>query len=103
MNNRPFADTKVAEKSVEFIFVIGPGLRYIKTAKKVTKFINPVKATTYTARMSLKTCDGKQVKYTVLCSAWATSTTIDLVTGSSALVVVRLEAGNKIIKYFYGE
>ena len=29
---------KVIEKSVEFVPVIGPGLKYIKTAKKVTKF-----------------------------------------------------------------
>ena len=42
---------KVIEKSVEFVPVIGPGLKYIKTAKKVTKFTNPVKATTYTAGM----------------------------------------------------
>ena len=39
--------------------MIGPGLKYIKTVKKVTKFINPVKATTYTAGMSLEACDGK--------------------------------------------
>ena len=44
---------KVIEKSVEFVPVIGPGLKYIKTAKKVTKFANPVKATTYTAGMLL--------------------------------------------------
>ena len=29
---------KVVNKSVEFVPVIGPGLKYIKTAKKVTKF-----------------------------------------------------------------
>ena len=40
---------KVVDKSVEFVPVIGPGLKYVKTAKKVTKFTNPVKATTYTA------------------------------------------------------
>ena len=42
---RPVVD-KVIDKSVEFVPVIGPGLRYIKTAQKVTKFSNPVKATT---------------------------------------------------------
>ena len=47
---------KVIEKSVEFVPVIGPGLKYVKTAKKVTKFANPVKATTYTAGMLLEIC-----------------------------------------------
>jgi len=47
---------KVIQKSGEFVPVIGPGLKYIKTAKKVTKFANPVKATTYTAGMLLEIC-----------------------------------------------
>ena len=42
---------KVMEKTIEIVPVIGPGLKYMKTAKKVTKFSNPVKATTYTAGM----------------------------------------------------
>jgi hypothetical protein len=54
---------KVIEKSVEFVPVIGPGLKYVKTAKKVTKFANPVKATTYTAGMLLEICGGKYAKY----------------------------------------
>ena len=33
---------KAVEKSVEFVPVIGPELKYVKTAKKVTKFANPV-------------------------------------------------------------
>lgn len=37
---------KIIEKSVEIVPVIGPGLKYVKTAEKVTKFSNPVKATT---------------------------------------------------------
>lgn len=44
---------KVIEKSVEFVPVTGPGLKYVKTAKKVTKCTNPVKSTTYTASMLL--------------------------------------------------
>lgn len=66
---------KVIGKSVEFVPVIGPGLKYIKTAKKVTKFANPVKATTYTA---------------------------GLATGNPALIAVGLEAGNEILEDFYG-
>ena len=37
---------KVIDKSVEIVPVIGPGIKYVKTAQKVTKFTNPVKATT---------------------------------------------------------
>ena len=59
---------KVIEKSVEFVPVIGPGLKYIKTAKKVTKFTNFVRTTTYTAGMLLEICSEKYVKYTALCA-----------------------------------
>ena len=48
---------KVIDKSVEFVPVIGSGLKYMKTAKKITKFSNPVKATTYTAGMLLEICN----------------------------------------------
>ena len=63
----PMVD-KVIHKSSEFVPIIGPGLKYVKTAKKVTKFSNPVKATTYTAGMLLEICGGKYAKYSVLCT-----------------------------------
>eukprot|EP00539_Tryblionella_compressa_P016760 CAMPEP_0178850148 /NCGR_PEP_ID=MMETSP0746-20121128/20363_1 /TAXON_ID=913974 /ORGANISM="Nitzschia punctata, Strain CCMP561" /LENGTH=100 /DNA_ID=CAMNT_0020515485 /DNA_START=277 /DNA_END=579 /DNA_ORIENTATION=+ len=88
---------KVIEKSVEFTPVIGPGLKYVKTAKKVTKFANPVKATTYTAGMLLEICGGKYAKYSVR----ATTTTAGLVTGNPALIAVGVEAGNEILEDFY--
>lgn len=93
---------KVVGKSVELVPVIGPGLKSIKTAKKVTKFSNPVKATTYTAGMLLEVCGGKYAKYSVLCAVWATSTTAGLATGNPALIAVGLEAGNEILEDFYG-
>ena len=93
---------KVVNKSVEFVPVIGPGLKYIKTAKKVTKFTNPVKATTYTAGMLPEVCGGKYAKYSVLCTVWATTTTAGIVTGNPALIAVGLEAGNEILEDFYG-
>ena len=65
---------KVIEKGVDFAPIIGLGLKYVKTAKKVTKFTNPVKATTYTAGMLLEICGGKYAKYAVLCGVWATTT-----------------------------
>ena len=92
---------KVIEKSAGFVPVIGPGLKYIKTAKKVTKFANPVKATTYTAGMLLEICGGKYAKYSALCAVWATTTTAGLVTGNPALIAVGLEAGNEILEDFY--
>ena len=92
---------KVVEKSVDFVPVIGPGLKYVKTAKKVTKFANPVKATTYTAGMLLEICGGKYAKYSALCAVWATTTTAGLVTGNPALIAVGLEAGNEILEDFY--
>ena len=92
---------KVVEKSVDFVPVIDPGLKYVKTAKKVTKFANPVKATTYTAGMLLEICGGKYAKYSALCAVWATTTTAGLVTGNPALIAVGLEAGNKILEDFY--
>ena len=92
---------KVVEKSVEFVPVIGPGLKYVKTSKKVTKFSNPVKATTYTAGILLELCGGKYVKYSVLCGVWATTTTAGLVSGNPALITVGLEAGNEILEDFY--
>lgn len=85
---------KVIEKSVEFVPVIGPGLKYIKTAKKVTKFSNPVKATLYTAGMLLEICGGKYVKNSVLCGVWMTSTTAGLVSVNSVLFALGVEAGN---------
>jgi len=92
---------KVIQKSGEFVPVIGPGLKYIKTAKKVTKFANPVKATTYTAGMLLEICGGKYAKYSALCAVWAITTTAGLVTGNPALIAVGLEAGNEILEDFY--
>ena len=83
---------KVIDKSVGFVSIIGPGLKYVKTAKKVTKFSNPVKATTYTAGMLLEICVGKYEKYSVLCAVWATTTTAGLVSGNPALIAVGLEA-----------
>ena len=98
--NRPVVD-KVIDKSVEFVPIIDPGLKYVKTAKKVTKFSNPVKATTYTAGMLLEIWGGKYAKYSVLCAVWATTTTAGLVTGNPALIAVGLEAGNEILEDFY--
>ena len=92
---------KVVGKSVDFVPIIGPGLKYVKTAKKVTKFGNPVKATTYTAGMLLEICGGKYAKYSALCAVWATTTTVGLVTGNPALIAVGLEAGNEILEDFY--
>ena len=69
----PVVDT-VLEKSVEIVPVINSGLKYVKMAKKVTKFSNPVKATTYTA---------------------------GLISGNPALSIVGLEAGNEILEDFY--
>lgn len=92
---------KIIEKSVEIVPVIGPGLKYVKTAEKVTKFSNPVKATTYTAGMLLEICGGKYAKYTVLCGVWATTATVGLVSGNPALIAVGLEAGNEILEDFY--
>ena len=92
---------KVVEKSVEFVPVIGPGLKYVKTAKKVTEFSNPVKVTTYTAGMLLEICGGKYAKYSALCAVWATTTTAGLVSGNPALIAVGLEAGNEILEDFY--
>ena len=60
----------MVHKSVDFVPLIGLGLKYIKTAKKVTKFSNPVKATT---------------------------TVAGLATGNPALVAVGLEAGSEIL------
>ena len=92
---------KVVEKSVEFVPVIGPGLKYVKTAKKVTKFANPVKARTYTANMLLEICGGKYAKYSALCAVWITTTTAGVVTVNPALLAVGLEAGNEILEDFY--
>ena len=97
---KPVVD-KVIDRGVEYVPVIGPGLRYVKTAKKVTKFSNPVKATTYTAGMLLEICGGKNAKYSVLCAVWATTTTVGLVTGNPALIGVGIEAGNEILEDFY--
>ena len=66
---------KVAEKSVELLPVVGPGLKYIKTAKKVTKFTNPV---------------------------WATSAAAGIVTGNPAFIAVSIEAGQELLEDFYG-
>nr|UBA15697.1 hypothetical protein [Pseudo-nitzschia hainanensis]UBA15760.1 hypothetical protein [Pseudo-nitzschia hainanensis] len=94
---------KIVTKGAEFIPVIGPGLKYVKTAKKVTKFTNPVKATTYTAGMLLEICGGKYAKYSALCAVWATTTTAGVLTGNVALLAVGLEAGNEILEDFCSE
>ena len=63
-----FVVNKVIEKSVKFIPVIGPGLKYVKTTNKVTKFANFVKTTTYKAGILLEMCGGKYLKYFSLCA-----------------------------------
>lgn len=98
--------SKITEKSLGFTprpSIIGPGMRYIKTADKITKFTNPVKATTSTAGLLLDICGGKYAKYSVLCAIWATTTTVGLVSGNVALFAVSIEAGNKILEDFYSE
>ena len=97
---RPVVE-KVIDKSVDFVPIIGPGLKYAKTAKKITKFSNPVRATTYTAGLLLEICGGKYAKYSVLCAVWATTTTVGLVSANPALVAIGLEAGNEILDDFY--
>jgi len=92
---------KVITKGVELVPIIGPGLKYVKTAKKVTKFTNPIKATTYTAGMLLELCGGKYLKYSVLCGVWATSTTAGILTSNPALMALGLEAGNEIYFSFF--
>ena len=57
---------KTIQKSFEFILIINQSLRYVKTAKKVTKFTDPVKVTTYTASMLIELHGEKYAKYTVL-------------------------------------
>lgn len=101
---RPVVE-KVVTKSVEFVPLIGPGLKYVKTAQKVTKFSNPVKATTYTAGMLLEICGGKQkyAKYAALCAVWATTTAAGVATGNPALIAVELEAGSEILEDIYGD
>ena len=93
---------KVLEKTVGFVPVIGPGLTYTKTVQKVTKFTNPVQATTYTVGMLLDICGGKVVKYYVLCTIWVTTTTAGVATGNPVLIALGLEAGNEILEDFYG-
>lgn len=94
---------KVLEKGVEFAPVIVPGIRYIKTVQKVTKFTNPVKATTYTAGLLFEICGGKIAKYAGLCAVWATTSVIGMSTGNPALIALGLEAGNEILEDFYGQ
>lgn len=93
---------KVVEKGSEFIPIIGPGLKYVKTAKDITKIRNPVKATTYTAGMLVEICTRKTGKYAVLCSVWSTTTIIGLLTGNPPLIAIGLEAGKEILEDFYG-
>lgn len=99
---RPVVE-KVLQKSVEIVPIIGPGLKYVKTARKVTKFTNPVKATTYTAGMLLELCDEKYAKYSVLCAVWAAGTTAAVLTGNPTLLAVGIEAGNEILDDFYSD
>ena len=82
--------------------VIVPGIKYLKTAKKITQFSSPVKATTYTAGMLLEICGGKQTKYAVLCTVWMTTSTLGFLTGNPALIGVGIEAGREILEDFYG-
>ena len=94
---------KVLKKGLDLVLIMGPGLRYIKTAKKVTKFSNSIKATTSTAGMLLEVCGGKYTKYSVLCTIWAITTAVGLVSGNPTLIAVGLEVGNEILEDFSGE
>jgi len=96
----PIVD-KLVEKGSDFIPIIGPGLRYVRTAQNVTKFANPIRATTYTSGLLLEICGGKTAKYSVLCSVWATSTILGVATSNPALLAVGMEAGNEILEDFY--
>lgn len=93
---------KIINKGVDLLPIVGPGLKYVKTARKVTKFTNPVKATTYTAGLLLELCGGKYAKYSGLCAVWATTTGLGLLTANPGLIAVGIEAGNEILEDFYG-
>lgn len=57
---------KVVDKSVEFVPIVGPTIRYAKTAKKVTKFTNPVRATTYTVGLRLLRLGFQAIQFLLL-------------------------------------
>ena len=85
---------KVVEKSVKWVPIVDPCLRYRKTAQKVTKFSNPIKAFTYTASILLEICDEKYAKYVTGCIVWSISTTVDILIASPTFVSFSLEIGN---------
>ena len=94
---------KVTTKSLEFVPLVGPGLQYVKRAKKVTKFSNPVKATTYMAGILLEICGGKPTKYATLCTVWATATAAGIATGNPGLIALGIEAGSEILEDLCGD
>jgi len=94
---------KIVEASVDYTPVIATGLRYVKTSKRITKFSNPVRATTHTAASLLELFGGKYLKYITLCLVWSTSTLTGVLTANSKLLTLNIGCGNKILKDFYGE
>lgn len=92
---------KVTNKAVDYVPLIGPAFRYAKTAKKITNFSSPVKATTYTAGLLIEICGGKFAKYSAQCAVWATTTAAGLATGNPVLIGVGMEVGSQILEDFY--
>ena len=89
--------TKVGTKAAEFIPILGPGVEYVKKAKKVTDISDPVTASSRGIGMIFKSCFGKTAVVSAECALWLTLSVAGGLTANPALIALGAQMGNIVI------
>jgi len=88
---------KIASKAGEFIPVVGPGITYIKKAKKVTGLTDPVSAGSKGMGTMFNVCFGKTGAITVECVLWLGFSVAGGLTANPVLISAGAEFGNMVL------
>ena len=89
---------KALEKTTEFAPIIGPAVKYTKKAIAVTKFSDPVKATTRSVGYLVSACSGPVIKYPALCSLWLGTGALGFAAENPTLIGASLEFAQLILE-----
>lgn len=99
---KPFIK-KVASTGSEFIPVVGPMVKFVTKAEKVTKITNPVTAASRGVGMVVIACTGPIIKFPALCALWGATAVVGGMTANPVLIGASLEFSEMILEELSGE
>lgn len=91
---------KVAEKSLNYIPLVGPVVKFTKKAKNITDFADPIRATTRASGFLIEACTGPIIKMPIFCVLWASSGILGVATGNPALIAYSIGFADIILEEF---